>query len=214
MIAKAIANEIDAHFRDIKGPELLSKWLGESEENLRKVFDEASKFEPSIIFFDEIDSIAQKRSSRDIIRSEIVNQLLTLMDGVEEYTNVRIIASTNRLDLLDNALLRPGRFDYHIKIENPTLEGRIEIIKIYTKNMPLANDVDIKALANELHGHSGAEIHFVITESAYNCLRRNVNTKEVLKLKTQVDTSGFFITNADIAAANRKTKKREKPSIV
>jgi SpoVK/Ycf46/Vps4 family AAA+-type ATPase len=206
MIAKAIANEIDAHFRDIKGPELLSVWHGGTEANLRKVFNEARRFEPSIIFFDEIDSIAQERSSRDIIRSEIVNQLLTLMDGVEEYANVRVIASTNRLDLLDNALLRPGRFDYHIKIENPTLEGCEEIIKIYTKNMPLANDVDIKALANELHGHSGAEIHFVITESAYNCLRRNVDTKEALKLKAQIDVTGFFITNADIAAAIEKLK--------
>jgi adenylate kinase family enzyme len=206
MIAKAIANEIDAHFRDIKGPELFSKWFGETEENLRKAFDEARRFEPSIIFFDEIDSMAQERSSDHIGRDEIVNQLLTLMDGVEEYANVRVIDSTNRLDLLDNALLRPGSFDYHITIENPPLEGCEEIIRIYTKNMPLADDVNIKSLANELHGHSGAEIHFVVTESAYNCLRRNVNTKEVLKLKTQIDTSGFFITNADMAAAIEKLK--------
>jgi transitional endoplasmic reticulum ATPase len=116
MIAKAIANEIDAHFRDIKGPELLSKWIGQSEENLRKVFDEARKFEPSIIFFDEIDSMAQERTGEYHNRDAILNQLLTLMDGVEEYANVRVIASTNRLDLLDNALLRPGRVDYQIKI--------------------------------------------------------------------------------------------------
>jgi transitional endoplasmic reticulum ATPase len=145
LIAKAIANEIQAHFRDIKGPELMNKYVGQSEANLREVFNDAHKLEPSIIFFDEIDSIAYERSNETNVQhqSQFVNQLLTLMDGVEEYSGVRIIASTNRPDLIDKALLRPGRFDYHIEIKKPTREGCKEIVKIYTKNMPLTDDVDL-----------------------------------------------------------------------
>ena len=132
MIAKAIANEIQAHFISVKGPELLNKYYGQSEENLRTLFEEASEMQPSIIFFDEIDAIAQKRSSEDNLRIEakFVNQLLTLMDGIEDYGSVCVIAATNRPELLDSALLRPGRFDYQLNVPKPDKEGCKTIFEI------------------------------------------------------------------------------------
>ncbi len=146
LIAKAIANEIKAHFISVKGPELLSKWHGQSEENLREMFEEARQLQPSIIYFDEIDSIAQTRSGEENLRldARFVNQLLALMDGIEDYGNVRVIASTNRIELIDNALLRPGRFDYTIEVRKPTLEGCYQIFSIQTKNMPIDIQFDKK----------------------------------------------------------------------
>ena len=144
LIAKAIANEIKAHFIAVKGPELLSKWHGESDENIRNVFDDAAKLQPSIIYFDEIDSIAQSRSGDENLRidARLVNQLLTLMDGIEDYGNIRVIASTNRPELIDDALLRPGRFDYSIEVKKPTLEGCYQIFSIHTKDMPIEPGFD------------------------------------------------------------------------
>jgi transitional endoplasmic reticulum ATPase len=210
LIAKAIANEVQAHFINIKGPELINKYIGQSEENLRNIFLEARNHEPSIIFFDEIDSIAQSRSGEHQYIDIFVNQLLTLMDGVEEYSNVRIIASTNRPELIDKALLRPGRFDYHIEIKKPTIEGCREIVKIYTKNMPLADDVNIKFIADKLYGYTGADIHFVITESAYNCIRRNIMIEELIKHEEQIDIEKLFITNDDILKAMAKLTNERK----
>ena len=199
LIAKAIANEINAHFVGIKGPELISKFQGQSEENLRNVFEEANKFEPAIIFFDEIDSIAQKRSAEENLRfeSRFVNQLLTLMDGIEDYGNVKIIASTNRPELLDDALLRPGRFDYHIEIKKPTKEGCSQIFSIATKNMPINPRFDRQKFIDKLFGCTGAEISFIAREAAYNCLRRSVSVSKLIKEDIPFDSSQLIIEAED-----------------
>ncbi|HOO33555.1 MAG TPA: AAA family ATPase [Thermotogota bacterium] len=182
MIAKAIANEINAHFIAIKGPELLNKYLGESEANLRKVFSEAREMQPSIIFFDEIDAVAQRRSSNESLRSEsrFVTQLLSLMDGIEDYGKICVIASTNRHESLDEALLRPGRFDYNLFINKPTKRGCRDIFKIKTREMPLSTEIDDEQFSEKLFGFTGAEIDFVVREAAYNCLRRSLDLKRCI----------------------------------
>jgi len=182
MIAKAIANDINAHFISIKGPELLSKWHGQSEENLRSVFIEAKELQPSIIYFDEIDSIAQKRSAEENLRidSKFVNKLLTLMDGVEDYGNICVIASTNRRELLDEAILRPGRFDFEIEIKKPTLQGCYEIILKHIKKMPIDKNFNVKDFSKKLYGLTGADIAFIVREGAYMCLRRLLDLKKIL----------------------------------
>jgi len=182
LIAKAIANEIKAHFIPIAGPELLSKWHGESEENLRKVFKEARELKPSIIFFDEIDAVAQSRSGDESNRidAKFVNQLLTLMDGMESYDGVTILAATNRPELIDGALLRPGRFDYKIEIKNPDGIGCYKILKIATKKMPLDGSVDIYKIAPMLVGFSGAEIASVAKMAAMGALRRSVDVRDII----------------------------------
>lgn len=205
LIAKAIANEIHAHFISISGPELLSKWYGQSEENLRAVFEEANRLQPSIIYFDEIDSMAQSRSSDEALRIEapLVNQLLTLMDGVEDYGNVRVLASTNRPELIDGALLRPGRFDFTIEVKRPTLEGCYQIFAIQTKKMPVDTLFDQRQFSASLLGLSGAEIAFVAREGAYNCLRRNVDLKKAIaddELKG-IEFDALVITGEDFARA-------------
>ncbi len=182
MIAKAIANEINAHFISIKGPELLNKYLGESEANLRTVFADAREKQPSIIFFDEIDAVAQKRSSSENLRSEsrFVTQLLSLMDGIEDYGKVCVIASTNRHESLDMALLRPGRFDYTLFINKPTKKGCRDIFRIKTRHMPLCSSIDNEKFTEQLHGLTGAEIDFVVREAAYNCLRRSLDLRKCI----------------------------------
>ena len=208
MIAKAIANEIKAHFIPISGPELLSKWHGESEERLREKFIEARDKQPSIIFFDEIDSIAQRRTDSDSGRLDLkfVNQLLTLMDGMETYGNVSVLASTNRPELLDQALLRPGRFDYKLEIKKPTIIGCRKIFEILTKEMPLDNDIDSNTIINKLLGLSGAEIAFVVNEAAYNCLRRNLDLKKELTEDYQeyLDIQELSIKEVDFHLALEK----------
>jgi len=209
LIAKAIANEVEAHFISIKGPELLSKWHGQSEENLRNIFEEAMKLEPSIIFFDEIDSIAQSRSSEENLRldSKFVNQLLTLMDGVEDYGNIRIIATTNRPELLDKALLRPGRFDYHFEIKKPTLQGCIKIFEIIAEEMPISPNFNKIEFAKQLFGLSGADIAFIVKESAYNCLRRNLDFITLIKKDVDVKYDDLIIQNVDFYKTLAEFKK-------
>lgn len=211
MIAKAIANEVQAHFIGIKGPELLNPYEGISEANLRKVFEEAREFQPSIIIFDEIDAIAQKRTGAENARyySQFLNQLLSLMDGIEEFGNVAVIASTNRKELLDEALLRPGRFDYTIYIDKPTKKGCYEILRIKIKNMPLDNNFDLKAFSEKLFGLSGAEINFIVKEAAYNCIRRNIDLNKALKESFEVDYSRFVITEDDFNKAFTKIKTQK-----
>ena len=201
LIAKAIANQVKAHFISIKGPELISKWHGQSEENLRNVFDEARKLQPAIIFFDELDSIAQRRSSEESLRldAKFVNQLLTLMDGMEDYGNVRVIATTNRVELIDEALLRPGRFDYHIQVNKPNKEGCYKILKIQTDKMPINKNFDVEYFSTKLVGSTGAEIAFVTREAAYNCLRRKLNTKMSNREYQfdDLDLSSFIVNEED-----------------
>jgi len=173
LIAKAVANEIDAHFSDISGPEIMSKYYGESEEQLREVFEEATENEPAIVFIDEIDSIAPKREdvSGDVER-RIVAQLLSLMDGLEDRGQVTVIGATNRLDAVDPALRRGGRFDREIEIGVPDRDGRKEILQVHTRGMPLTDGVDLDRYAENTHGFVGADIESLSKEAAMNALRR------------------------------------------
>jgi transitional endoplasmic reticulum ATPase len=173
LIAKAVANEIDAHFETISGPEIMSKYYGESEEQLREMFDNAEENEPAIVFIDELDSIAPKRdeTSGDVER-RVVAQLLSLMDGLEERGQVTVIAATNRVDSIDPALRRGGRFDREIEIGVPDKEGREEILQVHTRGMPLAEDIDLDEYAENTHGFVGSDIESLAKESAMNALRR------------------------------------------
>jgi len=173
LIAKAVANEIDAHFQTISGPEIMSKYYGESEEKLREVFDEAEENAPAIVFIDEIDSIAPKRGeTQGDVERRVVAQLLSLMDGLEERGDVTVIAATNRVDAIDPALRRGGRFDREIEIGVPDKDGRTEILQVHTRGMPLADEVDIDAFAESTHGFVGADIESLAKEAAMNALRR------------------------------------------
>ncbi|SIR21332.1 transitional endoplasmic reticulum ATPase [Haladaptatus litoreus] len=173
LMAKAVANEIDAYFRTISGPEIMSKYYGESEEQLREVFEEAEQNSPAIIFIDEIDSIAPKREEAggDVER-RVVAQLLSLMDGLEERGEVTVIAATNRVDAVDPALRRGGRFDREIEIGVPDRDGRLEIMQVHTRGMPLADSIDLEEYADNTHGFVGADLESLARESAMNALRR------------------------------------------
>ncbi|HMY85198.1 MAG: 26S protease regulatory subunit [Saprospiraceae bacterium] len=210
LVAKAIANEVKAHFIPISGPELVSKWHGQSEENLRNIFKEARKLQPSIIFFDEIDSVAQKRSDDESARldAKFVNQLLTLMDGMEAYHNVTILASTNRPELLDDALLRPGRFDFKIEIQKPDEIGCYKILKVASRKMPLDKSLDIKKIVPRVVGCSGAEIVFIVKEAAINALKRTVNVKDIImdNYGKDIDIEKIKVTQEDFIRAIDKLK--------
>ncbi|MEM2073989.1 MAG: CDC48 family AAA ATPase [Nitrososphaeria archaeon] len=178
LLAKAVANESNANFIAVKGPELFSKWVGESEKHVREVFKRARTMAPSIIFFDEFDALAPKRSSfGHEVTERVVNQLLTELDGIEELSKVVVIAATNRVDLIDPALLRPGRFDYIIELEKPDEKTRLEIFKVHTRNMPLAKDVDLEKLAKETEGLTGADIEAICREAAMESVRERIEGK-------------------------------------
>ncbi len=182
LLAKAVAHESEANFISIKGPELLSKWVGESEKAVREIFKKARQASPVIIFFDELDSLAPKRSGSDHSGSErVVNQLLTEIDGLEALHDVVIIGATNRPDILDTALLRPGRFDRIIMAPVPDKAVRMEIFKIHTKNMPLMKGVKLEEFAERTEGYVGADIESICREAAIMALRENMNAKEVGK---------------------------------
>jgi transitional endoplasmic reticulum ATPase len=173
LIAKAVANESGAHFIPIAGPEIISKYYGESEQRLREVFEEARENAPSIIFIDELDSIAPRREEvTGEVERRVVAQLLTMMDGLEERGQVVVIGATNRVDAIDAALRRPGRFDREIEIGVPSELDRIEILKIHTRGMPLAEDVKIELLAQQTHGFVGADLAALAREAAIRALRR------------------------------------------
>ncbi|PKP54514.1 MAG: AAA family ATPase [Candidatus Altiarchaeales archaeon HGW-Altiarchaeales-3] len=173
LLAKAVANETQAHFSSIAGPEIMDKYYGESEKKLREIFEDAQKNVPAIIFIDEIDSIAPKREeTRGEVERRIVAQLLTLMDGLETRGNVIVIAATNREDSIDPALRRPGRFDREIEIGVPDKEGRIEVLQIHTRNMPKTDDVDIAEIASSTHGFVGADLAALAREAAMSTLKR------------------------------------------
>ncbi|MAG39126.1 ATPase [Candidatus Woesearchaeota archaeon] len=173
LLAKAVANETNANFLLINGPEIMSKYYGQSEENLRKKFDEAEKNSPSIIFIDEIDAIASKREeSKGEVERRVVAQLLALMDGLKSRGKVVVIAASNIPNSLDPALRRPGRFDREIVIGVPQKEGRLDILKIHTRNMPLAKNVSLKKLAEVTHGFVGADVAALAKEAAMIVLRR------------------------------------------
>jgi len=173
LIAKAVASESGAHFISIAGPEVISKYYGESEQRLREVFEEARENAPSIIFIDELDSIAPRREEvTGEVERRVVAQLLTMMDGLEERGQVVVIGATNRVDAIDAALRRPGRFDREIEIGVPSELDRIEIMKIHTRGMPLADDVSLDGLAQQTHGFVGADLAALAREAAIRALRR------------------------------------------
>ena len=175
MLAKAIATESEANFISIKGPELLSMWVGESEKGIRKIFRRARQVAPCIVFFDEIDAIATKRGrdNSNGVAERVVNQLLTEVDGVEALHSVIFIAATNRPDLIDNALLRPGRMDKLIMVPAPDQKAREAILKVHTKNVKLEKDVVIKELAEKTKGYSGADLEGLVREAALLVLQEN-----------------------------------------
>jgi transitional endoplasmic reticulum ATPase len=180
LIAKALAKMTESNFISIKGPELLSKWVGESEKGVREIFRKARQAAPCIIFLDEIDSLVPRRSSGNSdshVTENIVSQILTEIDGLEELHNVLIIGATNRLDIVDEALLRPGRFDRIIEVGNPDSKGRKHIFEIHTKKKPLEGNVDIKKLVEITDGFSGAEIAAITNRAALVALKRYVSGK-------------------------------------
>ena len=173
LLAKAVANESNSHFISISGPEIMSKFYGESEARLREIFKEAKEKAPSIIFIDEIDSIAPKREEvTGEVERRVVSQLLSLMDGLEARGKVIVIAATNRPNAIDPALRRPGRFDREIEIKVPDKRGRLEILQIHARNMPLDTDVDQDKIAGVTHGFVGADLEYLCKEAAMKCLRR------------------------------------------
>lgn len=180
MMAKAVANESEANFISVKGPELLSKWVGESEKAVREVFKKARQVAPAIIFFDEVDSLAPRRGtgSDNQVSERVVNQLLTELDGLEEMHDVVVIAATNRPDIVDPALLRPGRFDRIILTPAPDEKSRVAIFKVHTHGMPL-KDVSLDTLASRTEGYVGADIEAICREAAIYALRTDINAKEI-----------------------------------
>ncbi|CDO95594.1 unnamed protein product [Kluyveromyces dobzhanskii CBS 2104] len=176
LMARAVANETGAFFFLINGPEVMSKMAGESESNLRKAFEEAEKNAPAIIFIDEIDSIAPKRDKTNgEVERRVVSQLLTLMDGMKARSNIVVIAATNRPNSIDPALRRFGRFDREVDIGVPDVTGRLEVLRIHTKNMKLADDVDLEKLASETHGYVGADIASLCSEAAMQQIREKMD---------------------------------------
>ncbi len=173
MLARAVANESDAYFIPINGPEIMSKFYGESEKHIREIFDEAEKNAPAIIFLDEIDSIAPKRAEvTGEVERRVVSQLLSLMDGLKGRKNVIVIGASNRPDAIDMALRRPGRFDREIVLRVPDTEGRLEIFQIHTRGMPLADNIDLNELAGITYGFVGADIAALCREAAMSALRK------------------------------------------
>lgn len=182
LLARAVATESEANFISVKGPELLSKWVGESERAVRETFRKARMAAPAIIFFDEIDAMVPRRGSGigdAHVTERVISQLLTELDGLEKLENVVVIAATNRPDLIDPALLRPGRFDRLVLVPAPDKRARLEILKIHTRGMPLAKDVDLETLAAETEGYVGADIAALCREAAMLALRRDIKAKEV-----------------------------------
>ena len=205
LIAKALAKMTESNFISIKGPELLSKWVGESEKGVREIFRKARQAAPCIIFLDEVDALVPRRSGGDSgshVTENVVSQILTEIDGLEELHNVLIVGATNRLDIVDEALLRPGRFDRIIEVPNPDVKGREQIFRIHTKKKPLADDVNISKLVELTEGFSGAEIAAVANRAAITALKRYVSgkSKNIKEIK---------VTQQDLLDSINKVKPRK-----
>jgi transitional endoplasmic reticulum ATPase len=191
LLARAVATESEANFITIKGPEVFSKWVGESEKAIREVFRKARMAAPSVIFFDEMDSLVPRRGlgfGDSGVSERVISQLLTEMDGIVTLEDIVVIAATNRPDLVDPAVLRPGRFDRLIYVPEPDEKSKLQIFKIYTKNMPLAKDVNLSQLVTMAKNYSGADIEALCREAAMHALRRDVNAKEVTMIDFQEAT--------------------------
>jgi transitional endoplasmic reticulum ATPase len=200
LIAKAIAKMTESNFISVKGPELLSKWVGESEKGVREIFRKARQAAPCIIFFDEIDALIPTRSGMDSshVSENVVSQILTEIDGLEELNDVLVIGATNRLDIVDSALLRPGRFDRIIEVPKPDAVGRKHIFEIHTKRKPLESDVNLAKIVDMTNGYSGADIAAVCDRAAFSALKRYIDEKKSIK--------EIKITQNDLVDAVRKVR--------
>ena len=211
MLAKAVATESEANFISVKGPEFLSKWVGESEKAVRETFRKARQASPCVIFMDEIDSIASSRGSGDDshVTERVISQLLTELDGLEGLQDVVIIAATNRPDMIDPALLRPGRFDRMVEIGLPDLESRKSILTIQTANTPLADDVDINTIAEKTEGYTGADLSAVVNEAIMDAVRELVKNDDMTDESlndAKVTMSSFLSAVEKLNPANRKAE--------
>ncbi len=212
LLARAVATESEANFISIKGPEIFSKWVGESEKAIREVFRKGRTAAPAIIFFDELDAIVPKRGLgyADSGASErVISQLLTEIDGIESLQNVLVIAATNRPDILDPAVLRPGRFDRLIYVPSPDFESLKEIFKIHTNGMPLSRDVELDYLARKAQGYSGADIEAICREAAMTSLRQDIEATEVTRrdFDEAMERVGPSITPEDDAWYQKFSKR-------
>ncbi len=211
LLAKAVANESEANFIYIKGPEIFSKWVGESEKRIREIFRKARQVAPSIIFIDEIDAIASKRSftTENEVMGRVVTQLLAEMDGLEGLGGVIVIGATNRPEVLDPALMRPGRFDRHIYVPPPDQKARLEILKVHTRNMPLADDVDLEKIAERTENYTGADIEALCREAALITLREKINAKKVRMrhFEEAMNVIKPSLTKNDIESFKRKIER-------
>jgi transitional endoplasmic reticulum ATPase len=212
LLARAVANEARAQFFHIAGPEIMGRHYGESEQRLREVFEEAEEQAPSIIFIDEIDSIAPKREEvTGEVERRIVAQLLTLMDGLKPRQNVVVIAATNRINAIDEALRRPGRFDREIVIGVPDTAGRREVLAIHTRGMPLADDVNIDEVARVTYGFVGADLTALAREAAIDTLRRHLPMLDLNQVEIPPEVlEKLIVTRDDFMNA----LKRVQPSAV
>ena len=217
LLAKAVANESRANFIGIRGPEVLSKWVGESEKRVREIFRKARQAAPTVIFIDEIDAIAPARGAEGSrVTDRLINQLLTEMDGIERNSGVIVIAATNRPDILDPALLRPGRFDRLIHVPAPDEKVRLEILKVHTRRVPLAEDVDLKELAKKTEGYSGADLEALVREAALTAMRRIM--AELPAQAVEEESEEFLerlkVSRRDFEAALRKVRPSITPYMV
>ena len=211
LLAKAVATESNANFISVKGPELISKWVGESEKHIRDIFKKANQVSPAIIFFDEFDSISKSRGSGigSDSSEKVVNQLLTELDGIEELENVIIIAATNRKDLIDPALLRPGRIEAHVELTNPDDETIKEIFKVHTREMPLEKSVSLEELGKMARGWTGAEIESVCRRAGLNAIKRNY--KETDSKKLTITKEDFKEAMEEVSKTIGKSLEETKP---
>ena len=212
LIARAVANEVDATFITVDGPEIMSKYKGESEERLREVFTRASEDAPAIIFFDEIDSIAGKRDDGGDVENRVVGQLLSLMDGLDARGDVIVIGATNRVDTIDPALRRGGRFDREIEIGVPGEAGRRQILDVHTRRMPLADDVDLDRIAGRTHGFVGADIEGLTQEAAMTALRRARESDAAALDDVTVSRADFEAAHANVEPSAMREYVAEQPA--
>jgi transitional endoplasmic reticulum ATPase len=222
LLAKAVAGETSANFTNLSGPEIMSKYYGQSEENLREIFKQAQENAPSIIFIDELDSIAPKREEvTGEVERRVVAQLLALMDGLKSRGKVVVIGATNRPNALDPAIRRPGRFDREIEIGIPDRNGRLEILQIHTRGMPLSKDVDLAKLADITHGFVGADIAALAKEAAMRSLRRvlpdiDVQMAEIpaeILNRIQVDLKDFLDAFREMSPSSLREVLVESPNV-
>ena len=221
MLAKAVANESEANFISIKGPELLSKWVGESESGVREVFRKARQAAPTIIFFDEIDAVAPVRGSGmgdTNVTERVVSQLLTELDGIEELQKVVVLAATNRPDIVDPALLRAGRFDKMLEVPAPDKNARLEILKIHTSKNPLDKDVDLEKIALKTEGYTGADLAGLASTAVMRALEEHVEkyktSDEIRKHANEVKVTPKHFEDAltKMRPASQEEKRLKRPS--